>query len=264
MTMTTQSLAPRRLAQALGLALTALTLPVQAQGVPAAGPGAASAPIELSVSDRVKKDAAGPLYWIRLNAQKADAASTAKPVPRITELRGEARAPRPAAAQPVPAREVTARAGATVRAASAPAAAPGLADAAPGVAADSSAAAAPGAALAGTSAAGLAAPAGSSATDAARTAAAEPPADEPDDQPLAVLQAEEPNFPANVMRKLRKGTVQVRFEVQADGSVADVAVVQTTHRSLNNAAIEAVNAWRFEPVRTPRSAIVDLGFDLDG
>jgi TonB family protein len=56
----------------------------------------------------------------------------------------------------------------------------------------------------------------------------------------------------------------VRFEVQLDGRVANASVVQTTSRSLNDAALEAVRSWRFQPVRAPRSAVVDLGFDLDG
>jgi TonB family protein len=259
------------MARALGLAMAILCLHAQTRAQtagPAPAASGANSP-EISVSDRVKKDAAGPLYWIRLNAQKADAAGTARPSPRITEIRTEARAPRPpqgqpqAQAQAVPARSQPLPAAGPARPAGTSTSAE-LAVGSPAVA-DTAPAAVPGNALTGAAAAGLAAPAGSSATEAARTAAAaEPPADEPDDQPLAVLKAEEPDFPANVMRKLRKGTVQVRFEVQADGSVADVAVVQTTHRSLNNAAIEAVTAWRFEPVRTPRSAVVDLGFDLDG
>jgi TonB family protein len=85
-----------------------------------------------------------------------------------------------------------------------------------------------------------------------------------DDAPLALISGAEPEFPAIVVRKLRKGTVQVRFEVQLDGRVSNASVVQTTSRSLNDAALEAVSSWRFQPVRAPRSAVVDLGFDLDG
>jgi hypothetical protein len=58
----------------------------QAQTAPS---GAASAPAgaEVNVSERVKKDAASPLYWIRLNAQKNDTAAAPKAAPRIAEIR---------------------------------------------------------------------------------------------------------------------------------------------------------------------------------
>ena len=65
------------------------------------------------------------------------------------------------------------------------------------------------------------------------------------------------------MRQLRKGLVQVRFDVQADGTVAKAEVVKTTHRRLNETAIEAVSQWRFKPVRKTQTAVVELGFNLD-
>jgi TonB family protein len=290
--MTPMTYLVRRLTIASGsMGLAALLFqPLLAQGqtaaTPAPAPAAApAAPADPTISDRVKKDAASPLYWIRLNAQKNDAAAPAKPAPRIVEVKPVAAAPRPA---PAPA---AAAPSGTVAAASVGSATPPPAAAAPSIVAPSAApntAAHPAAALstpapqttgataglaAGTpqtagaaagmaAGAGLAAPSGATAaTDAARTATA--PVEEPDDSPLALVQAEEPEFPINVMRRLRKGTVQVRFEVQPDGSVGNATVVTTSHRSLNEAALEAVAGWRFQPVRAPRSAVVDLGFDLD-
>src|SRR5689334_10580960 len=52
---------------------------------------------ETNVSDRVKKDAASPLYWIRLNAQKNDSTAAPKAAPRIAEIRPVA-PPKPAPA----------------------------------------------------------------------------------------------------------------------------------------------------------------------
>lgn len=238
---------------ALALALLACASAAQAQSntAPAGGDSAKD------ISDRVKKDAASPLYWIRLNAQKADPG--ASKAPRITEVKSAPRPPRaaPAAAlagTPPPALPAAAPPPVAATATHPPASVPQPAD--EGLAAAPASLGAAG---------GLVAPSGaaSTATDTARAAGA-PVDDEPDDQPLALVKAEEPEFSATAMRKLRKGTVQVRFEVQADGSVANVAVVQTSHRSLNQAALDAVAAWRFQPVRNPRSAVVDLGFDLDG
>jgi TonB family protein len=285
--MTPMTYLVRRLTIASGsVGLAALLFqPLLAHSQTAApAPAAPAVPADSAVSDRVKKDAASPLYWIRLNAQKTDAAAPAKPAPRITEMKPVAAAPRPA---PAPAAPVSTGGSTVASATQAPAPAPATAAAAQGTVntpttvprtttappnAATHAATAPagtvvpsatGAAAVGLAAgAGLAAPSGASAaTDAARTATA--PVEEPDDQPLALVKADEPEFPITVMRRLRKGSVQVRFEVMPDGSVGNVTVVQTTHRSLNEAALEAVNGWRFEPVRASRSAVVDLGFDLD-
>lgn len=275
--MTPMTYLVRRLTFASGsMGLAALLfqpLLAMGQAAPAAPAASAAGPADPSVSDRVKKDAASPLYWIRLNAQKNDAAP-AKPAPRIVEVRptATAAAPRPAPSAPTPSGGGTVVA--TNGGGSAPAstgsnrAAPATdgTNSAPHDATATLSAPAP-LSMGGSSAgvagsAGLAAPSGAAAaTEAARTATA--PVEEPDDTPLALVKANEPEFPTTVMRRLRKGNVQVRFEVQPDGSVANPTVVQTTNRTLNEAALEAVTAWRFQPVRSPRSAVVDLGFDLD-
>lgn len=238
--------APWALASLASLPSAALgQTPVAPSGVP-----------EQSVSERVKKDAASPLYWIRLNAQKADG-SPAKSAPRIAEIRPVAPAPRPVQA-PVQA--------------AVPAGGGGGGNPGGGLASNAPAAAAPGGggsetAVAPEATAVLAAPQALAEPNPAAVAAAimAPAAAEPEepDEPLTLTQADEPEFPVNMMRRLRKGSVQVRFDVQPDGSVANVVVVQTTNRGLNPAAIEAVSGWRFKPVRSPRSAVVDLGFDLD-
>jgi TonB family protein len=243
--------------QALLIWAALLSAPLaEAQTAPPATP-------ETNISDRVKKDAASPLYWIRLNAQKNDSTAAPKAAPRIAEIRPVA-PPRPApAAAPANTAAATSTGGSSTS--SGPAHASGaLASAneatatlaAPGQLAPPNAAAA---SLAGTVGAGMVAPSGTSAADAARAAAAAEP-----EEPLALVKADEPEFPVIMMRRLRKGSVQVRFDVQPDGSVANASVVQTSARSLNDAALEAVKAWQFRPVSSPRSAIVDLGFDLDG
>ena len=60
------------------------------------------------------------------------------------------------------------------------------------------------------------------------------------------------------MRRLRKGEVEVKFEVGPDGVVDVVTVMKTTHASLNAAAIEAVRQWRFKPTPKGHTALVDL------
>jgi TonB family protein len=266
--MTPMTYLVRRLTSASGsVGLAALLLqPLMAVGQ-AVPPAPAASAADPSVSERVKKDAAGPLYWIRLNAQKTDP-GPAKPAPRIVEVKpavaaAPRSAPSPTAAQSAgtvvannAGSNAPASTGARLQAADTASSAPIEATAILAAPAPLSV----GSSTASVAGAGLAAPSGAAAaTEAARAATVE----EPDDQPLALVQAGEPEFPAIVMRRLRKGSVQVRFEVQPDGSVANATVVQTSNRNLNEAALEAVAAWRFQPVRTPRSAVVDLGFDLD-
>jgi TonB family protein len=232
----------------------------------AAPSGGASAPggTEAHISDRVKKDAASPLYWIRLNAQKSDGTTAPKAAPRIAEIRPARPAPTAAPATGGGAMAVATGGGsAATPSPTVPSSGPlpSTNEAAATLAAPAPLAApSPAAAnLAGAVGAGMVAPAASSAAEAARTAAA---AAEPEEA-LALVKADEPEFPVIVMRRVRKGNVQVRFDVQPDGSVANATVVQTTARSLNDAALEAVRAWQFKPVSSTRSAIVDLGFDLD-
>ncbi|HEV8691604.1 MAG TPA: energy transducer TonB [Ideonella sp.] len=266
------------LARHLGAATTAFGLAAllfhplaMGQSAPAPAASAAGA-VDPSVSERIKKDAASPLYWIRLNAQKAD--SGAKPAgPRIVEIKPAAPAVAARPAPPPAAPVATAGGGGNSNAAASNnTAAITSSGASAGIGTAPDVAAAPaatlpvgtpaGANLAGTAAASLVAPAAPSATEAAR-AATQPPVEEPE-EPLALIKANEPEFPVVAMRRLRKGTVQVRFEVQPDGRVGNITVVQTSNKSLNDAAIEAVNSWVFKPVRSPRAAVVDLGFDLDG
>ena len=108
--------------------------------------------------------------------------------------------------------------------------------------------------------------------DPARLARTEPapqtlaPAIElPDDAPrgLVAIAQPAPQFPVNVMRTLRRGTVQVQFSVLTDGSVANLEVLKTTSARLNAAALEAVGQWRFQPVARVQTGAVEVGFDLD-
>jgi TonB family protein len=92
---------------------------------------------------------------------------------------------------------------------------------------------------------------------------AEPAPEEDTDEPLLLKTQVDPEFPGALMRNLRKGTVQVKFTVQPDGTVGNTEVVKTTHSRLNTAAMAAVKQWRFEPVRHAQLGIVELGFNLD-
>lgn len=93
--------------------------------------------------------------------------------------------------------------------------------------------------------------------DFAPVAAAEP------DPGLVQIKSVPPDFPGNVVQRVRKGSVEVQFEVEPGGTVTDAVVTRTTHSRLNDAAIEAVKQWRFKPSPKGHTAAVDLVFDID-
>jgi TonB family protein len=98
-----------------------------------------------------------------------------------------------------------------------------------------------------------------------RAEATAPAVELTDDAPqgLVALAQPAPQFPINVMRTLRRGTVQVRFSVMTDGSVADIEVLNTTSSRLNAAALAAIGQWRFQPVSKVQTGAVEVGFNLE-
>lgn len=101
--------------------------------------------------------------------------------------------------------------------------------------------------------------------DPAPRGAAAPALELSDDAPqgLVALAQPAPQFPVNVMRALRRGTVQVQFNVLTDGSVANLEVLKTTSARINAAALEAIGQWRFQPVSKVQTGAVEVGFNLD-
>lgn len=231
-----------RAAWILGAAGWCVSLPAAAQQAPA---GAASA-VELTPAERAQRDADKVFKWILIHADKPR-----RPNPVRDEKREERRDEKPLA---------TIRAKPAARAAEA---SPSAAGAPAPVAADERsaaplAAAAPAGALEASVAVGEAQAVLPKAMPMPALVAAEAI-----DEALTPLFRAEPLFPANVLRTLRKGAVQLRFTVLPDGSVADAAVVTSTSARLNSSALAAIAQWRFAPLRRPQAALVALGFDLD-
>jgi TonB family protein len=244
---------------ALMLAAAAATTAAMAQVPPSAAASAAA--------EKAQKETDRTMYWIRVLATS--------PAPKA------AAAPKPATAAPAPAPKVAA-APERVKVAAAPATGTAdIANATPGPvivpapgAASPSLAAANGTAHAGhataMSAGGL--DAGLSSAGAAGGLAAPgvsapqvdiPSVEEEPDPGLIMVKSADPEFPMATMRRLRKGEVEVKFEVGPDGVVDVVTVMKTTSQSLNAAAIAAVKQWRFKPTPRGHTAMVELAFNLD-
>ncbi len=78
----------------------------------------------------------------------------------------------------------------------------------------------------------------------------EPVVDAPVLQKLKVVEMRPPDYPPRCRRQGIEGTVRVRALVGEDGRVVQALVAKTSgDDSLDEAAVEAVNEWRFEPAR---------------
>jgi TonB family protein len=223
-----------------------------------------------SAADRAQKQADRTLYWIRVLAEKpAPKAAAAKPATPVAAQAptGQAVAPaRPAAtAAAADARPAAQKVASVVTPVPSEVAAPASVTAAP-PAATAPSMRLPGNGSAGAGvdtspavAAGLAAP---TLTPPEIDVPQQPEVEEPDPG-LIMTKSADPQFPMAAMRRLRKGEVEVKFEVGPDGQVDVVSVVRTTNPGLNNAALDAVRQWQFKPTPHGHTAVVDLAFDLD-
>jgi TonB family protein len=233
-----------------------------------------------SAADRAQKESDRTLYWIRVLAEKP-AAKPAAPKPVTAEVRAK---PAAVAAESRPAERVKVASASTAdsaNAASSSVVTPAGNPAQAAVAVAPPAATAPAVPMPTGAAGNSAAMASSGGLDAGVSAPAlagalaaptmtPPPVDIPaaaeveePDPGLIMIKSADPQFPMNTMRRLRRGSVEVKFEVGADGQVDVVSVVKTTNPGLNDAALEAVRQWRFKPTPKGHTALVDLAFDLD-
>lgn len=251
----------------------------------------------LEVSDRVKRDAERPMYWIRRlgeqtasqdkasqernAAERQTAAEKAAAERAARTARSDkpdkptaAPAPRPAAPEPAPTPVLATRdSSGTGQAGSS--AAPASPSPAPAPAAAASGA--PGASAPELPVASASSPAGESGAPATErtggtdVAMATPPHhEEPAAAPpppavdtLVLRPGETLALPDSLMRRMRRGSVEVKVQVAPDGSVMDATIVQSSHPRLDSAALEAIKAAHFQPVSRPTTAVIQFGFDLD-
>lgn len=245
---------PRSARARLGGAAGLLLLAAMAWGQPAPAP--IPDPPGLAVSDRVRRDAERPMYWIRKLGEHTAAQDRPPPekaAERPTPPRPVApvaieRLPRPAPASspPEPARAVSSAAPAVAAAASAPHHAPASAS----MSDTATAAAAP-----------RLTPPNAPPSQAAPVAAA-PSAPRVADT-VTLRPGEILALPDALMRRLRRGAVEVRVEIGPDGQVLDAVIVQSSHPRLEQPALEATRAAHFQPVARPTSAVIQFDFDLD-
>lgn len=100
-----------------------------------------------------------------------------------------------------------------------------------------------------------------SAAAAAQAPVAEEPEEPEEDEELTLIQQVEPEFPRELRNTISQGKVMLAFTVQADGSVSGTSIVSASNRRLGKPAMEAVSKWRFSPIRTARTAQVEIEFN---
>ena len=233
------------------------TLPALAQTPP---PPSTPAPSEVAPSERAKRDADKVFHWIMIQGDRTRKA----PAAAAKDAKDNVKDDRPAAARPIRTAAPEAAPARPKAEATVAAAAPSNPKPASKPAESPNEASAP-------AAASVAAPEAPKQDEArvasveSRSGEAAPAVELADDAPqgLVALAQPAPQFPINVMRTLRRGTVQVRFSVMTDGSVADLEVLNTTSSRLNAAALAAIGQWRFQPVSKMQTGAVEVGFNLD-
>jgi protein TonB len=77
-----------------------------------------------------------------------------------------------------------------------------------------------------------------------------------------------PKYPRAAQRRNVTGSVDVMFTVSTDGTVTDISIVRAEpEKTFNEAAMDAVAQWRFQPVienglAVEKRTAIRLGFDL--
>lgn len=228
-----------------------------------------------AAAERAQKETDRTMYWIRVLSDKPATKTVAAPKPvaaapapppktavAAAPERVKVASAAPALALAPTSADAANAAPSSVVVAAAPAAtAPSLAAATGTASTGNSGAITSGGVDAGVLGAGLA---GSLAAPAAVAPQIDVPvAEEEADPGLIMIKSADPDFPMASMRRLRKGEVEVKFEVGADGVVDVVTVMKSTSASLNAAAVDAVRQWRFKPTPKGHTALVDLAFNID-
>lgn len=218
----------------------------------AVGSAAAQTAEKMSDAERARRDAEKVFSFIKFHTVKPAAP---KPAPAPVAARP---APRPAAAA---AAVVASNTAAPASAPPAPATVLARSASAPAPAIEPAAAPAPAAALADS-----APPVATSLPPPSEPVAAAPaepaPAVEEEEVPLKLIAYVPPEMNAQVLNAMegRQIAVPVRFVVQPDGRVSEARSTGSAPRRVANAAVRAVQQWRFDPLPAAREIDVELLF----
>jgi TonB family protein len=80
---------------------------------------------------------------------------------------------------------------------------------------------------------------------------------------LKPLKRNPPDIPAHLLESVGEGLVTVRFTVLPNGTVAQTAVVKSSHPRLDRYVLSAVSGWLFNPIAAPTEAQAQFVFKPD-
>lgn len=237
--------------------------PVAAQSTSAPLPVVGAASLPAGISERLRREAERPMYWIKVHGEP-DKAEARKPAPRSEPIRSDAVARKSPVLAPAPAPVADNVVRAPVPQPKAAPALPLVTDKAPdAVIADAPSAALPLPDPPASEAAAADTPSAVGASTLPAPAAAPTVAALPVVEALELLSSTQPEFPQTLMRRLRKGELQVEVDVSTEGNVVDARVLSSSNPRLDAAAMSAIRTWQFKPPAQTTSAVINFSFDLD-
>jgi TonB family protein len=77
---------------------------------------------------------------------------------------------------------------------------------------------------------------------------------------LVPIKQDPPELSAVLMRERPSGMVTVAFDVNPDGGVTGVKVVQSSNSRLNRVSVAAIERWKFQPIDDTRHLEIELNY----
>jgi protein TonB len=85
-----------------------------------------------------------------------------------------------------------------------------------------------------------------------------------DEEPVPVVRVQ-PVYPARAISRGETGAVALRFTITADGRTKNIEVVESTARTFEQPAIDALRKWRYDRQSTERQGVQTvLRFQIKG
>lgn len=82
---------------------------------------------------------------------------------------------------------------------------------------------------------------------------------------LKLLSSVQPSFPRNAVRaKMTEGTVSARLHIETDGTVSHVDIIYAKPaKYFEQEVIAAASSWKYAPISSPQTKVLEFSFKLD-
>ncbi|MBI5277292.1 MAG: TonB family protein [Burkholderiales bacterium] len=89
------------------------------------------------------------------------------------------------------------------------------------------------------------------------------PPEPPPRREVIPVRIDEPRLPPALLRERPNGVVKVQFEIHPDGSTGAVKVLASNNSVLNRPTVNAVSAWKFQPVDEILTVETEIAYKYD-